>query len=171
MAVMTIKEFSTGKLYVSEEASKSGPLRVEGVDGKITEITLQEAILVSGFSNRPANYKNQVSLLASCASAGIFPKVSAYALSAKNPNTRPVHLLLIAGSYDDYLQYEKLFYRSEVETIFSNLFHSQNWDLINAEASHGNVARKGFGISSLETLESLLRDIRNGNYLIDQVIH
>lgn len=171
MSQLRYKEYPNGKLYVSDELSKSSKITLNDVNGKLVTVVLGEAVQMCEFSmSRESNLKNQMSLLESCKSAGILPKVSIYELKASSANTVAKYILLITGSYDEQMKYFEMFYLSKVESIFEDLFHSQNWGLINPGSSEGNVAQKGFGISSLDSFDALLRKIRNGDYVVSRTV-
>ena len=171
MSQLRYKEYPNGKLYASDELSKSSKINLNDVNEKPVTVVLGEAVNMCEFSmSRESNLKNQMSLLASCKSAGILPKVSIYELKASRADTVTKDILLITGSYDEQMKYFEMFYLPKVESIFENLFHSQNWGIINPESSEGNVAQKGFGISSLDAFDNLLRKIRNGDYLVKRIV-
>ncbi len=170
MSQLKIKEFSTGKLYISDESANTTSFKLDSVFGNQIEIDPGEAISISQFPQRlEANLNNQVSFLSSCKSAGILP-VRVYQLTSKDVYKEPLYILYVTGTYDALLKYFEMFYLPKAESIFETLFHSQNWNLINAESSIGNVAQKGYGISSLDSLDNLLRMIRNGTYKVFKVI-
>ncbi|MEW6194819.1 MAG: hypothetical protein AB1521_06675 [Bacteroidota bacterium] len=170
MSQLRMKEFSTGKLYISDESANTTPIKLNDAFGNQSEIIPGEAISLSQFPSRlESNLNNQVSFLTSCKSAGILP-ARIYQLKAKNTYSNPLHILYVTGTYDALMKYFEMFYLPEAESIFEKLFHSQNWNLINAESSVGNVAQKGYGITSLDSFDNLLRKIRNGEYNVSKVI-
>lgn len=116
-----------------------------------------------------SNLQNQISFLSSCKSAGILP-AKVFHLTAVNSAASPLHILFVTGTYDALIKYFEMFYLPMADSIFEKLFHSQNWNLINAESSVGNVAQKGYGITSLDSLDQLLKRIRYGEYMISKII-
>lgn len=116
-----------------------------------------------------SNLQNQISFLNACKSAGILP-AKVYHITAVNSAATPLHILFVTGTYDTLIKYFEMFYLPIADSIFEKLFHSQNWNLINVESSIGNVAQKGYGITSPYSLEQLLMRIRNGEYMISKII-
>jgi len=169
MANMKFKEYSTGKLYFSDEASLQTIFKIEDASGRTVEIKLGEAISISIFPDQlKSNLDNQIAFLIACQSAGILSKVTINVLSAKHPEAVAKHILFITGSYVEFIQYLKMFYLPKADSILESLFHSLNWSLINPEYSESNVAQKGYGISSLKTFDDFIRKIRNGDYFLRQ---
>jgi hypothetical protein len=93
-----------------------------------------------------------------------------YELSARTPNTSPQTILFITSSYDQLIKYFEMFYLPQAESIFQSLFNSQDWRIINAESSVGNVAQKGFGLTSLDSFDELLRKVKSGDYAVRKAI-
>jgi hypothetical protein len=168
---MKIKEYSNGKLYISDELEKSASITLKNVNGQQESIVLGEAVDLCKFSKRlESNLKNQVSFLISCRAAGIMPPVNVYELTAVSSGTVADSVLMITGSFDAQMKYYSMFYLPTAESIFEKLFHSKNWNLINAESSIGNVAQKGYGIISLDSFDDLIRRIKNGDYILTKII-
>lgn len=171
MSQLRIKEYPTGKLYISDELLKTHTLTLNDLKGNQMTVILGEAINLCKFSKRgERNLNNQIAFLSSCKSAGILPKVCIYELRANPPDSEAQHILIISGTYDDQIKYQEMFYLPKAESIFDNLFHSQDWSQINPESSVGNIAMKGYGLSSLDSFDALLRKIRNGDYVVSRTV-
>jgi hypothetical protein len=171
MQQLKIKEYDNGKLYISDESSSTTSITINDKSGKPTRMLVGEAINMSKFPKQlEKNYNNQMAFLQKCKEAGILPSVHIYELSRSISGNSDHRVLFITGSYQDEMKYFEMFYLPKAESIFDNLFHSQNWNMINAESSIGNVSQKGYSISSLDSFDALLRDIKKGNYQVTMVL-
>ncbi len=167
MSQLRFKEYPNGKLYISDELLKTPTIKLNNVSGNQVIITLGEAVQMCEFPMRlESNLNNQISFLLSCKLHGILPKVYIYELKASHSIVSTNYILFITGSYNEQMKYFEMFYLPQAEEIFENRLHSQNWSLINPESSVGNIAQKGFGLSSMDSFDNLLRKIRNGDYII-----
>ncbi|TAL68553.1 MAG: DUF4352 domain-containing protein [Bacteroidetes bacterium] len=169
--ILEYKEFSNGKLYHFKEASKISILKIKDTFDKHYEIKLGEAIEMCRFpKEKENNLNNLTAFLLSCESAGILPRLDIYVLSSRRNEYDNQFILFISGTFDERIKYGKMFNLPAAESIFKNMFHSNDWSLINPKSSVGNVAEQGFRISSLDTFNSLLESIWNGDFIVNKVI-
>jgi hypothetical protein len=179
MALLRIRERSNGKLYISYEIRKTPQITLtERIILRKFIITLDEAVQICEFTRmEKRHWEDQFYFLKTCKASGILPQVNCYALISKGEDkdlrdiTTIRHLIIISGMFDEMIKYFDMFYLPKAESIFENLFHSQDWQLISPKSSVGNVAKKGFGISSLDSLENYIYRLRNGDFLIESWGH
>jgi hypothetical protein len=173
MALLRIIERSNGKLYISDEIRKTPQIILtERLFLKKIIITIDDAIQICEFTRMEIrHWQDQFYFLKQCKISGILPQVNCYMLTSKGEDTdiddfaTIRHLIVITGMFDQMIEYFDMFYLPKAESIFENLFHSQNWQLISPKSSVGNVAKKGFGISSLNEVENYIYRLRNGDFL------
>jgi len=166
------KEFPDGgKLYVSQELEKDPTITLLDNKESSHKISLNEVASISNFSREKlANLQNQVKFLEECKQEGILPNFQVYKLIAKSNAERMTNVLFITCSYNEYMDYLRMFYLSKAEAIFSKMFPSNDWNLINAEITYFNIAQKGNNLMSLENFETSLRKIKQGEYIIEGII-
>ncbi|MBN2275830.1 MAG: VCBS repeat-containing protein [Bacteroidales bacterium] len=172
-ALVEIRTYEEGKLYLTREISGPCMFTLADRKGNSHNILFGEANWLNIFTDASkTNLQNQLAFIRKCKTAGLLPDVTQGVLSAVESSGSAQQIQFITGSFQAMIQYQQMFYLPEAEAVFNALFPSGDWNMMNSEKAEINFAVKGYSLNdTFNSYDNLIRDIRNGVYVLEEIIH